>query len=121
MPSPVHTAVLLHERFSRSGPTHWAVKEVVAQRRLRLCQPSPQLTEHELHGDHSSGVASRSLTNPRMSSHRCRLLGSLLFPPILFTNVAGLGCDSAVVGIVRVVSLQANDAAWALVPASLFA
>lgn len=59
--SPVHTAVLLHDRFSRRGPTHWVVKDevVVAQRRVRLCQPSPQLTEHELQGDHSSVLASR--------------------------------------------------------------
>lgn len=31
----------------------------MAQRRVRLCQPSPQLTEHELQGDHSSVFASR--------------------------------------------------------------
>lgn len=67
--SPVHTAVLLHERFSRRGPTHWVVKEVVAQRRVRLCQPSPQLTEHELQVDHSSALASRRSTNHRFSSH----------------------------------------------------
>lgn len=56
--SPGHTAVLLQGRFSRRGPVHWEVKEVVAQRRLRLCQPSPQLTEHELQEDHSSILAS---------------------------------------------------------------
>lgn len=58
MHSPVHTAVLLHERFSRRGPVHWVVKEAVAQRRVRPCQPSPQLTEHVLQGDHSSVLPS---------------------------------------------------------------
>lgn len=49
---------MLQGRFSRRGPVHWEVKEAVAQRRLRLCQPSPQLTEQELQGDHSSILAS---------------------------------------------------------------
>lgn len=79
MHSPVHTAVLLHERFSRRGPMHWVVKEVVAQRRVRLCQPSPQLTEHELQGDHSSVLASRQLTNRRISSHHEHVLVLLAF------------------------------------------
>lgn len=56
--SPGQTAVLLQGRFSRRGPVHWVVKEEVAQTRVRLCQPSPQVIEHALQGDHSSVLAS---------------------------------------------------------------
>lgn len=37
---------------------HWVVKEEVAQTRVRLCQPSPQVIEQELQEDHSSDLAS---------------------------------------------------------------
>lgn len=50
--------MLLQGRFSRRAPVHCVVKEAVAHRRLRLCQPSPQVTEHELQGDHSSILGS---------------------------------------------------------------
>lgn len=56
--SPGQTTELLHGRFSRRGPVHWVVKEEVAQRRERLCQPSPQVTEHGLQEAHSSVFAS---------------------------------------------------------------
>lgn len=52
--SPGQTAVLLQGLFSRSGPVHWVVKEEVAQRRVRPCQPSPHVAEQALQGDHSS-------------------------------------------------------------------
>lgn len=55
--SPGQTAVLLQGRFSRRGPVHWVVMEAVAQMRVRLCHPSPQVMEHVLQEDHSSVLA----------------------------------------------------------------
>jgi len=56
--SPGQTAVLLQGRFSRSGPVHCVMKEEVAQTRVRLCHPSPQVIEQALQGDHSSVLES---------------------------------------------------------------
>lgn len=55
---PGHTAELLHSLCSRSGPLHCVLYEDDTQKRVRVCQPSPQVLEHTLHGDHSSAAGS---------------------------------------------------------------
>lgn len=55
--SPGQTTVLLQGRFSRRDPVQ------VVQMRVRLWDPSPQVTEHELQEDHSSVLASDSGVN----------------------------------------------------------
>lgn len=56
--APGHTAELLHSLCSRSGPLHCVLYEDDTQKRVRVCQPSPQVLEHTLHGDHSSAAGS---------------------------------------------------------------
>lgn len=46
--------MLLQGLCSRSGPLHCVLYEAETQKRVRLCQPSPHVAEHTLHGDHSS-------------------------------------------------------------------
>ena len=43
---------LLQGLFSLKGPVHTVLSVEVMQLRVLLCQPSPQLTEQELHEDH---------------------------------------------------------------------
>lgn len=49
---PGQTTELLQGLFSLKGPIHITLFPDVMQLRVRLCQPSPQLTEQELHEDH---------------------------------------------------------------------
>lgn len=55
---PGQTTELLQGLFSLKGPIHIMLFPDVMQLRVRLCQPSPQLTEQELHEDHWSWTPS---------------------------------------------------------------